>query len=265
MSFLTRPASALRSAALRPALSSIPRARPQVRFATQDYGSGDGNPAGEKPAQQGKNRSEHLEHPGPPPPKVAEGQSSSSPNNDDSKSSSKSDSSASKSDGSKSTKGAQPKIVAAKPPSKENESEDVRKHNEAMENRTEKMHQQASSEDTKDEKVDKEYWAGKLGRVCEGALLMVDRQRRTPWMKMVMRFMGGCERIAESRIHIYALCMDSTSTHDNFQLHMSDKDAIEPRTGHSDVYRHANKCHPTCLRQSQWSRLFVHGLVCVMT
>jgi hypothetical protein len=74
--------------ALRPALSTIPRARPQVRFATQDYGSGAGNPAGEKPEKQGANPSESLEHPGPAPPKVAKGQSSSSPNEDSSSSTS---------------------------------------------------------------------------------------------------------------------------------------------------------------------------------
>jgi hypothetical protein len=168
MSFLTKPASMLRSAALRPALSSIPRARPQVRFATQGYGSGAGNPAGEKPEKQGKNPSEHLEHPGPAPPKVAQGQSSSSPNNDDSSSksssqkSSKSDNSASKSDGGKSTKGAQPKILDEQPPSKEDQSHDVKKHNKDMKNRTEKSHEQASADDAKDEKVSKKYWAGKL-------------------------------------------------------------------------------------------------------
>lgn len=43
------------------------------RLATQDYGSGDGNPAGENPQAQGKNPSEHLEHPGPPPPDVGKG------------------------------------------------------------------------------------------------------------------------------------------------------------------------------------------------
>ncbi|KAF2819026.1 hypothetical protein CC86DRAFT_375433, partial [Ophiobolus disseminans] len=154
MTFLTRPASFLRSAALRPALSFVPRARPQVRFATQDYGSGAGNPAGEKPEKQGKNRSESLEHPGPPPPKVAKGQSSSSPNNDDSSGSSSSKSSSGEPSGksaekpqsndgaSKSKKGAQPKILSTSPPSKENESEDVKKHNREMETRTEKAHEQ---------------------------------------------------------------------------------------------------------------------------
>jgi hypothetical protein len=173
MSFLTRPTSMLRSAALRPALSSIPRARPQVRFATQDYGSGAGNPAGEKPEKQGKNPSENLEHPGPPPPKVAKGKSSSSPDSDNSsgqssaqKSSSSSQQSqsndgASKSGGNNSVKGAQPKILNENPPSKENESEDVKQHNKEMENRTEKAHEQASNEDAKNDKVPKRFWQGK--------------------------------------------------------------------------------------------------------
>lgn len=175
MSFLARPASFLRSAALRPALSSVPRARPQVRFATQDYGSGAGNPAGEKPEKQGKNPSENLEHPGPPPPKVAKGQSSSSPDDDDSSSSSsgqssgKSAASGQKSqsnDGaSKSKKGAQPKILNENPPSKEEESEDVKQHNKDMENRTEKAHEQVSNEDAKNDKVSKKFWAGKLSRL----------------------------------------------------------------------------------------------------
>ena len=174
MSFLTRQ---LRSAALRPTLSTIPRARPQVRFATQDYGSGAGNPAGESPEKQGKNLSENLEHPGPPPPKVAKGQSSSSPDNDDTepkKSSGQSStqessgqSSAQKSDGQQSqssksgSKGAQPKILNENPPSKENESEDVKKHNEDMANRTERAHEQVSNDDAKKDKVSGKFWAGK--------------------------------------------------------------------------------------------------------
>ncbi|OSS55121.1 hypothetical protein B5807_00389 [Epicoccum nigrum] len=96
MPFL-RTASLLRSAARPAAVRPAFFAHTQVRFATQDYGSGDGNPAGEKPQQQGQNPSEDIEHPGPPPPKVARGQSSSSPNDDSSGSSSdKSSSSESK-------------------------------------------------------------------------------------------------------------------------------------------------------------------------
>jgi hypothetical protein len=167
MSFLTRPTSVLRSAAFRPALSAVPRARQQVRFATQDYGSGAGNPAGEKPQDQGQNLSEGIEHPGPPPPKVAEGKSSSSPNQD----SSSSQSSQQKSSGSQSqsndgasksgNKGAQPKILDESPPAKQEQSEDVKQHNEAMENRTETENKQASSDGAKDEKVSKKFWAGK--------------------------------------------------------------------------------------------------------
>lgn len=160
MSFLTRPASLLRSAAIRPALAAAPRARQQVRFATQGYGSGEGNPAGEKPQQQGQNPSEGIEHPGPPPPKVAKGQSSSSPNNDDSsgkQSQSQSNDSGSKSSG---NKGAQPKILNENPPTEEEQNEDVRKHNEEMEQRTEKAHEQASNEDAKNDKVPKKFWAG---------------------------------------------------------------------------------------------------------
>ncbi|KAF1932920.1 uncharacterized protein M421DRAFT_252775 [Didymella exigua CBS 183.55] len=170
---LLRPASLLRSvarpAAVRPALF----ARPQVRFATQDYGSGEGNPVGEKPQQQGQNPSENIEHPGPPPPKIARGQSSSSPNEDSGSSSSNSSSSskpseqsqsndgASKTGGGdgKSVNGAQPKILNARPPA--TESEEVRQHNKEMDQRAEKSHEQLGSEEAEKDKVSKSFWAGK--------------------------------------------------------------------------------------------------------
>jgi hypothetical protein len=169
MSSLTRPASCLRAVALRPALS----ARPQVRFATQDYGSGAGNPAGETPEKQGKNESENLEHPGPAPPKVARGQSSSSPNNDDATSQknpqksgsssgqqSQSNDGTSKAGSNQSTKGAQPKIFNPKPPAKGDESADVKKHNEGMDKRAEQSHEQVSKEDAKKDEVPKKFWSG---------------------------------------------------------------------------------------------------------
>jgi hypothetical protein len=179
----------MRSAALRPALSMAPRARQQVRFATQDYGSGAGNPAGEKPEKQGANPSESLEHPGPPPPKVAKGQSSSSPNEDSSSgSSSQKSSSASQSqsnDGASKSgnKGAQPKILNEKAPPEDEQSEDVKQHNKEMEQRTEKAHQQASKEDAKNEKVPKKFWAGKIPwhfkGIMEDAANTIHRPRRT--------------------------------------------------------------------------------------
>lgn len=44
----------------------------QTRFASQDYGSGDGAPEDQKPHKQGANPSADLEHPGPPPPDVGQ-------------------------------------------------------------------------------------------------------------------------------------------------------------------------------------------------
>lgn len=177
MPFL-RPASLLRSAARPAAARPALFARPQVRFATQDYGSGEGNPAGEKPQEQGQNLSENVEHPGPPPPKVARGQSSSSPNPDSGSSSGKSSSSSSSeskpseqsqsNDGAaktgggdgKSVNGAQPKILNANPPA--TDSEEVKQHNKEMDQRAEKAHEQVSNEDAEKDKVSKSFWAGKL-------------------------------------------------------------------------------------------------------
>ena len=178
----------MRSAALRPALSAAPRAHQQVRFATSDYGSGAGNPAGETPEKQGKNRSEHLEHPGPPPPKVAEGKSSSSPNEDSSsgsssqqKSSPASESQSNDGSSKSSKQGAQPKILNERAPPKEEQSEDVRRHNEEMEQRTEKKNQQASKEDDTKDKVPKEFWAGKSTRALALGYFVntLPRSRRT--------------------------------------------------------------------------------------
>ena len=185
---ILRPKSILRlSGALRPVAVASPRSGLQVRFATQDYGSGDGNPAGEKPQEQGQNPSEKLEHPGPPPPSVAKGQSSSSPNNDDAASSSSSSSNTSSSSSSSKEpsnkrefststrrraneepavkqgqenkpkaseiKGAQPKILNENPPSAEEESGDVKKHNEQMSQRAEQAHEKVSNEDAYKDKT----------------------------------------------------------------------------------------------------------------
>lgn len=199
MSFI-RPMSILRSAAMRPAaLSAVPRARMQVRFATQDYGSGEGNPAGESPQKQGENPSENLEHPGPPPPKVAQGQSSSSPNKDSNSnqnntpkptSSSPAPSTDKGSSGKREfstsarqmkdskepavdqakqnepspneVKGAKPKILNANPPAAGEEPQDVKEHNEDMNNRAEQAHERVSNEDTEKDKVPQSFWKGML-------------------------------------------------------------------------------------------------------
>ncbi|KAF2000116.1 hypothetical protein P154DRAFT_545959 [Amniculicola lignicola CBS 123094] len=160
---LLRPSTMFRSAVLRPAFYTAPRARMQVRFATQDYGSGEGNPRGAKPQQQGANPSESLEHPGPPPPKVAEGQSSSSPNNDDTKEASKSSGSSSsgKSTSEKEVRGAQPKILNDSSPPKSEQDESVKKHNEEMDQRADRAHEQIDKEGS-GEKVAPSFWAGEF-------------------------------------------------------------------------------------------------------
>jgi hypothetical protein len=197
MSFL-RPMSMLRSAALRPAaLSAAPRARMQVRYSTQDYGSGTGNPAGETPEKQGANPSENLEHPGPAPPKVARGQSSSSPDKDDNSGQNASPKPSSESPAPSSNKGssgkrefstsarqmkaseepavqqgmqnkpsqsaikgAKPKILNENPPSAEEESQDVKEHNKNMSNRAEQAHESVSNEEAEKDKVPSGYWKG---------------------------------------------------------------------------------------------------------
>ncbi|KAL1799798.1 hypothetical protein ACET3X_000140 [Alternaria dauci] len=198
MSFL-RPMSMLRSAALRPALSAAPRAHVQARFATSDYGSGKGNPAGETPEKQGANPSENLEHPGPAPPKVAQGQSSSSPNkdsnsnqNDSPKPTSESPAPSSNKSGKREfstfarqmkenkepavkqgqenkpdpnqVKGAKPKILNENPPAPEEESEDVKQHNRDMDNRAEQAHEKVDNKDAEKDKVPASFWKGEGGR-----------------------------------------------------------------------------------------------------
>jgi hypothetical protein len=161
---LLRPATMFRPLAFRRVLSAAPRASGQVRWATQDYGSGAGDPKGENPQQQGKNPSEHLEHPGPAPPKVAQGKSSDSPNEQQASSNKSSQSSESSGSGSgkessgKGVKGAQPKILNENPPSED--SPDVKAHNKEMENRAERAHEQVSNADAEKDKVPAGYWSG---------------------------------------------------------------------------------------------------------
>lgn len=164
-----RPVPIVRNAGLRPFLCTAPRARPQVRYATQDYGSGEGNPVGENPQQQGRNPSENLEHPGPPPPKVAKGKSpspdekQSSPNESQTSSSSQSKSSSeSGGDSSKGKGSPQPKILNESPPEVENES--VRKHNKEFEERSDRAHERANDDDAMADKVSSKFWSGQGGR-----------------------------------------------------------------------------------------------------
>lgn len=54
-----------------PVLSALPYANHQKRLA-QGYGSGEGDPAGEKPQEQGQNPEVDQEHPGPKAPDVGQ-------------------------------------------------------------------------------------------------------------------------------------------------------------------------------------------------
>ncbi|KAF2267907.1 hypothetical protein CC78DRAFT_576446 [Lojkania enalia] len=162
-----QPTSVYRLAAFRPALSAATLARCQGRYASQDYGSGQGNPAGEKPQHQGKNPSEELEHPGPPPPKVGGAKSLSpdekEPNKSQATSNTKSGGSGQSRSGGRSTrvKGAQPKILNENPPGEHDQS--VREHNEEMDHRAERAHEQVSNKDAEKDKVPAGYWQGQGG------------------------------------------------------------------------------------------------------
>ncbi len=131
----------------------------QRRYAGQDYGSGQGDPKGEDPQNQGSNPSADLEHPGPPPP--AEGQGTgggptkahSSGHNTQQNTSSTRGSGGSPSGGSD----AQPKIHNASVPPEGND--EVKKHNEELGKRHDRAHNQKND----DGKVDKPYWSGEHG------------------------------------------------------------------------------------------------------
>ncbi|KAF2678427.1 hypothetical protein K458DRAFT_394968 [Lentithecium fluviatile CBS 122367] len=167
MSFL-RPSTMLRSAALRPALSIAPRARLQIRFATQDYGSGEGNPAGEDPQAQGTNskKAREMEHPGPDAPKAAQSKGQQSQSSSPSQSEgSTSGSNASRKDGSggtsnRGTKGAQPKILADNPPAEGEQNEEVRQHNQEMDSRAERAYQQIDNRDAYKDKEPSQFSKG---------------------------------------------------------------------------------------------------------
>ncbi|KAI9815276.1 MAG: hypothetical protein M1827_002756 [Pycnora praestabilis] len=137
----------------------------QRRLYSGDYGSGAGDPKGEKPQEQGSNPSAHLEHPGPEP--VAEGQGTGGGPTKSGKGGHNTQENAS-SEGSErssgSSGGAQPKIHSESQPKEH--SEDVQKHNEEMGNRHGGPAQNRLHEDEdvrrKDE-VHKGYWGGHGG------------------------------------------------------------------------------------------------------
>jgi len=140
-----------------------------VRWATSDYGSGKGDPKGETPQDQGANPSADKEHPGAPPPKEGQG-SGSSPtkgtssghNTGDSKQAQKRQFSTVRQlwvkDKPKTTEGLSPKIHSESPPAKGEQGEDVKRHNEEMEERSDRAHEKYEGE----ESVDPKFWSGEF-------------------------------------------------------------------------------------------------------
>lgn len=146
----------------------------QHRYASQDYGSPNGDMVKESPKDRGKNPSEDKEHPGPPPPASAQ------KGNKASKQQSGRSSSAQQSGGStKGTQGAQPKILQDERPADSDVPEDVRRHNEEMDRRAEKAHEKASDATVEKDKVGKQFWAGewciKTGHTL-GSLVLIHLQ-----------------------------------------------------------------------------------------
>lgn len=133
---------------------------PQQRFATQDYGSGAGNPAGENPRDQGTSQvSRDLEHPGPEAPSTGGGGGKSS------NSGSKEDQQPSQNQGNGSSSGsgegkAQPKILNTSPPKEGEANADVEKHNREMDQRSDRATERIPDEHEQKDKVGKDFWKG---------------------------------------------------------------------------------------------------------
>lgn len=132
----------------------------QRRLAHESYGGGEGDPKGEAPQDQGSNPSADKEHPGPPPP--TEGSGSGGGPTKGAESGENTKYNTSKSDNGRqggSTKGvAQPKILNEGVPTEL--SDEVKQHNEEMTHRHDRAGAQVG--DSKDDKVSKGFWSGKI-------------------------------------------------------------------------------------------------------
>ena len=131
-----------------------------------DYGSGEGDPKGENPSDQGSNPSADLEHPGPPPPAVGQGtgggptKMGAEGHNTQQNDSSGGQATTSGSGGSSGGEGGapQPKIHKHNAPEEHTHSDEVRAHNEDMA----KRHDSPNEKSRDDDKVDKGFWKGDL-------------------------------------------------------------------------------------------------------
>ncbi|KAI6854954.1 hypothetical protein KC323_g8576 [Hortaea werneckii] len=152
-----------------PALCSIARSNPAIaitsrRAAHQDYGSGEGNPAGENPQSQGKNPFEKVEHPGPEPPTAGKKPGEKQPGSQQQQQQQQEPPSQGSSSN-KSTQGARPKILSDSPPQQPGKMPgEVEIHNKEFDQRAEKANEKVRAEDLERDKVPKGFWAGHGGK-----------------------------------------------------------------------------------------------------
>lgn len=131
-------------------------------YAHQSYGGGEGDPKGENPQDQGSNPSAEKEHPGPPAPTEGQGSGggptkANEHNKNDNASSPDRGSHGGGNKRAASSSGAQPKILNVGVP--DEQSEEVKQHNEEMANRYDRAGTQVGDQE---EKVGKGYWSGKI-------------------------------------------------------------------------------------------------------
>ncbi|QDS75527.1 hypothetical protein FKW77_005266 [Venturia effusa] len=152
--------------------------QPSIRWATSDYGSGKGDPKGEKPQDQGANPSANKEHPGAPPPKEGQGSGGSpTKGTSDGHNTGSAKQSGQKrqfstlrqfrkysteremmaTDRPKSTEGLKPKILDEQAPKSHEQDSDVKKHNRDMDGRSDRAHEQIDGK----EEVDSKFWSEK--------------------------------------------------------------------------------------------------------
>ncbi|KAK4570264.1 hypothetical protein LTR86_002344 [Recurvomyces mirabilis] len=147
-----------------PLLRPLSRTTPRVafagrRFASQDYGSPEGDMVKEAPKDRGPNPSEHLEHPGPPPPSTAGKSEQQTQQGGQQQQQPKSENSGNN----KGTQAAQPKILNESPPQEEHASEEVQKHNQEVDRRAEQAASKDRNENIEKDKVGKDFWRGHGG------------------------------------------------------------------------------------------------------
>ena len=165
---LLRASPVLRSVAARcsPCITTrSPIAIQHRLYAQQSYGGADDDPKAGDPQNQGSNPSADKEHPGPPPPAEGQGtgggptKANKGGHNTQQNESSSGDGDVSH--GGKESNSAQPKIHSSKVPEEHEHSDEVKQHNDEMDNR--RLGGAQNKQDDGKHNVDKGYWSGESG------------------------------------------------------------------------------------------------------